>query len=191
MSEIKPNIKEVLFLTLAYNRFYDLFDEIMDDCFWDKTEWERYSKINQIFQVYAELLNYEPIKHEIKKLKTNRPPMESEIGSELFKFIRNLISHFPLYSSWNEVWINKSLVNWHREGLTIDRFLAKYEGHEEIKYRFWESNNKTMTYLKISFPQRYQDDTKIYLKDILNEKDGVKFSCILMKNILNTQIMDK
>lgn len=42
-----------------------------------------------------------------------------------------------------------------------------------------------MTYLSISFPKTY-DDNKIYLKDILTEKDGVKFSLILMKKIIDT-----
>ena len=45
-----------------------------------------------------------------------------------------------------------------------------------------------MTYLSISFPETYNDNSKIFLKDIISEKDGVKFSFILMKQILNTQI---
>lgn len=44
-----------------------------------------------------------------------------------------------------------------------------------------------MTYLCINFPDTYGDD-KIYLKDILGEKVGVKFSFIMMRNILNTQV---
>jgi hypothetical protein len=44
-----------------------------------------------------------------------------------------------------------------------------------------------MTYLSINFPSTYGDD-KIYLKDIISEKDGVKFSFIMMRNILNTQV---
>lgn len=52
-----------------------------------------FSKIKTIFSIYAELLNYEPIKCVIKLIKEKRPPMEGEIGIELFKFIRNIFAH--------------------------------------------------------------------------------------------------
>jgi hypothetical protein len=45
-----------------------------------------------------------------------------------------------------------------------------------------------MTYLSINFPANYEDDTNIVLKDILTEKEGVKFSFILMKQVINTQV---
>ena len=44
-----------------------------------------------------------------------------------------------------------------------------------------------MTYISINFPKQY-DGNKIYLSEILSEKDGVKFSLIMMRNILNTQV---
>lgn len=188
MEDQKPNNTELEFLTLAYNRFYDLYDEVMDDDYWQKDEWERFSKIKQAFAIYAELLNYEPIKQVIEQLKTARPPMESEIGSELFKFVRNVVSHFPFFKSWDAVWVSKPIINWYREGLTIDRFLKKYEGHQEVKYRFWEEKKKRMTYLKISFPEAYNDESKIFLNKMISEKEGVKFSFILMRQIMDTQV---
>jgi hypothetical protein len=187
-NSLKPTASELQFLTLAYNRFYDLFDEVMHDSFWTKDDWERFSKIKQAYSIYAELLNYEPIKYVIEKLKTVRPPMESEIGSELFKFVRNVVSHFPFFTKWDEVWVSKTIVNWYKEGQTIDKFLKKYEGKPEVKYRFWEADKKRMTYLTIAFPSEYLDDSKIFLKDIITEKEGVKFSFILMKQIINTQV---
>lgn len=188
MDDTRPNKVEIEFLTLAYNRFYDLYEEVMNDVFWEKDEWVRFSKIKQAFAIYTELLNYEPLKHVISQLKTARPPMESEIGSELFKFVRNVVSHFPFYNSWGNVWVSQSIVNWYKKGLTIDRFLKKYAGHDEVKYRFWEENKKKMTYLCISFPKTYSDDSKIYLKDIITEREGVMFSFILMRKIMDTQI---
>lgn len=160
----------------------------MNDEFWEKNEWERFSKIKQAFAIYAELLNYEPLKQIIELLKTARPPMESEIGSELFKFVRNVVSHFPFYNSWENVWINRSIINGYKKGLTIDRFLKKYAGRDEVKYRFWKENRKKITYLSIRFPKTYSDDSKIYLKDIITEKEGVKFSFILMRKIMDTQV---
>jgi hypothetical protein len=54
------------------------------------SDWYRFSKIKDTFAVYTELLNYEPMKYVIEYLKKFRPPMEAEIASELFKFIRNV-----------------------------------------------------------------------------------------------------
>lgn len=79
---IRPNEAEVEFLTLAYNRFYDIFEEVMNDSFWDKDEWYRFSKIKDGFSVYTELLSYEPIKWVIEVMKKARPPMEAEIGRD-------------------------------------------------------------------------------------------------------------
>ncbi|MCB5235893.1 hypothetical protein [Niallia circulans] len=186
---LRPNNAEILFLNMAYNKFYDVYEEAFQDIFWDKDPLYRFSKINTAFSIYAELLNYEPIKHVIKTMKQQRPPMEAELGSELFKFIRNVLAHFPYFESWNDVWINKSIVNWQKPGLTIDRFLSKYAGKESIKYRFWEAKKKKMTYLTISFPKTYSAENKIYLHNILSEKDGIKFSLILMRNILDTQVI--
>lgn len=185
---LRPNRRELEFLTLSYNRFYDIFEEVTDDSFWEKDKWHRFSKVKDGFAVYSELLNYEPIKWVIESIKKSRPPMEAEIGSEVFKFIRNVIIHFPFFDSWNDVWINQSLINWHKEGQSIDRFIRKYIGKQTVKYRFWETDKKRMTYLSINFPKHHDKKTKIYLKEFLAEKEGIKFSFILMKQILDTQV---
>jgi len=187
-NELKPNKSELKFLTLSYNRFYDIFEEIMAESFWEKDQWYRFSKVKDGFAIYSELLNYEPIKWVIEYIKNSRPPMEAEIGSELFKFIRNIIIHFPFFNGWDEVWINKSIINWYKEDQSIDRFIEKYKGKYVVKYRFWEEDKKKMTYLSINFPKDYSNDSKIFLKDILSEKEGVKFSFMLMKKILDTQV---
>jgi len=185
---IRPTPAEIEFLSMSYNRFYDIFDEVMIDNFFERDPWYRYSKIKDAFAVYTELLNYEPIKWVIDKIKTSRPPMEAEIGSDLFKFIRNVIMHFPFFESWDDVWINKSIINWYRDGQTIDRFLEKYQKHQTVKYRFWEADKKRMTYLSINFPNEYNESTQIFLKDFLTEKEGIKFSLILMRQIIDTQV---
>ncbi|KGK99098.1 hypothetical protein LI82_03450 [Methanococcoides methylutens] len=187
MKELRPNDSEKEFLNLAYNRFYDVFEEIMDDSFFEKDSKLRFSRIKDGFAVYAELLNYKPIKWVIEHIEKSRPPMESVIGSKLFRFIRNVIAHFPFYDTWDELYITKSLINWQREGQFIDKFLSDFQGKTEVKYRFWEPDKSRMTYLSINFPQKY-DNSKIYMKDILTEKEGVKFSFILMKQILDTQV---
>lgn len=48
-----------------------------------------------------------------------------------------------------------------------------------------------MTYLSIRFPNDYSNEAKIYIKDIPNEKDGVKLSFILMRKIMDTQVVQE
>jgi len=184
----RPNNSEIQFLTLAYNRFYNIFSEVMDDTFWEKDTRYRFSKVKDGFGVYSELLNYEPLKWILDDLKTSRPPMEAEIAKELFKFVRNVITHFPFFDSWDSVWISQSLINWYNDGQSIDRFIKTYMGKETVKYRLWETQKKKMAYLSIRFPDHYEDNAPIYLKDILTEKEGIKFSFILMRQLLDTQV---
>jgi len=66
--EFKPNKAEELFLNLGYNRFYDLYDEVMNDDFWDKKPWYRFSKVANGFAIYSELLTYEPFGHVLKAI---------------------------------------------------------------------------------------------------------------------------
>jgi len=188
-TESRPNKVEKDFLILAYNRFYDIFEEVMEDSFWEKDEWYRFCKTKDAFAVYGELLNYEPIKWVIDWMKNGgRPPMEGEISENLFKFIRNVIVHFSFFESWNQVWINKSIVNWNKKGQSVDRFLKKYSGEKEAKFRIWEAKKKKMTYLSINFPRKYNLSNKIFLKNIISEVDGIKFCIILMKKVLDTQV---
>lgn len=191
MNEIKdigPNDAESLFLSLSYNRFYDIFEEVMKEEYWDNDGWYRYCKARDGFAVYTELLSYKPIKWVLEEVEEKRPPMEAEIGRDLFKFIRNLITHFPFYENWDEVWFNKKLINWSRPNQSIDKFLDKYVSHSPVKYRFWEKEKKKMTYTSINFPTKYDDD-KLLLKDIIDERDGVSFSFTFMKQILDTQVI--
>ena len=105
-ADLRPSKSEIQFLTLAHNRFDDVFEEVMADDFWQRDAWYRFAKLREGFAVYSEIMNYEPIKWVLEDLKKSRPPMEAEIASELFKVIRNVLLHFPFFDQWDDVWIN-------------------------------------------------------------------------------------
>jgi hypothetical protein len=183
----RPNESELRFLNLAYNYFYDLYEEISADRFWEQDAYYRFSKAKDCFLVYSELLDYEPIGWFLEALKKLRPPMEAEIAREYFLFLRNLIVHFPVFNVWDEVFFDKELINWSRPGQSIDRFLATYAGHQQVKYRVWNPKKKTMTYVSINFPAKYEND-KMFLKDLMPEKEGLIFSLSLMRQVLDSQV---
>lgn len=186
--ELRPNEAEREFLTLAYNRFYDIYEEIDSDSFWKNDGWYRLSKIRDAFLIYAEVLHYPPIQWVFEHLKKTRPPVEIKIGKELFRLIRNILAHMPFFEKWDDIWINKNVVNWYKDGQAVDRFLREHEGKGEIKFRYWIRDKKKMIYLSVNFPSGYSASKKIFLKDILTEKEGVSFSIRYTRNILDTQI---
>lgn len=178
---------EELFLNLSYNKFFDICSKVYTQEFWEQTPQYRLSKISQAFSVYSEILNHEPFKGVLRWLSKYRPPMESEISGPLFKFIRNVLAHFPFYDTWDEIWVSKNLVNWRHPNQSIDKFLKKFNGQPEVEYRFKEKSKTGFTYVTINFPKTY-DNEKIYLKDMIKEEDGVKFALVMMMRVLNTQI---
>ena len=184
---LKPNTQEKQYLILAYNRFYDLFEEIMSDSFWEKDAVYRLFVIKDIFSVYSETITYIPLKEFLKTRETARP-IENLVGKDFFKFIRHFFSHFSLFSTWNEIWFNKDLINWNSNMQFIDKFLIRHEGSEPIKYRIREADKKKMTSISINFHKNYSKNQKSYLSEIVSEKNGVKFCAIFMKKILDTQV---
>ncbi len=173
---------------MAYQGFLELFDVVFQDAFWHKEPELRFVTISKGFAIYAELLHYPPIKWFNEHLRRTRPPIEAEMAEELFPFVRNIIAHFPFFNCWDEVFINRRMVNWQGKSKSIDKFLTKNEGREEASYRFWEESRRKMTYMSIRYAYRYCEGENVYLKDILNEEAGVKFAYILMRKVLSSQI---
>lgn len=184
--------KEIEVLTLFYNRFYELYEEITSENFIEENAQIRFFKLREAFSIYKELLSYEPIKSYIDWMKHGgRPPLEGVIADGLFSFIRNLLLHFPVFKTWDEVYINKTLATWSKTG-QIDRFLNKCQqikiaGTGTLHYRIWEVKKKKMTYFTINFPEEYGEEN-IFLKDIISEDVGMKFCMALMREVLDTQV---
>lgn len=177
---------EIEFLNLSFNRFLDLFSEIMPDGFWEKLPYHRFSKTKDLFAVYCEILKYPPVQWVID---ANPRPNYPDIDRDLFKLIRHILMHFPFFEQWDDVWITHSIVNlYSTRPQFIDKFLSENEGKDELKYRFWEEEQKRMTYISVTFPKDYTTGGKVFLRNIIPEKDGVKFSAIFMWNILKVQI---
>lgn len=181
--------KEYEFLNLATNRFMELYEEINSYSFMDLSPETRLYKVKDFFSVYSEMLLYTPIKDYIEFVENTRPPMESVISSELVKFVRNILAHFPFFTSWDEIYISKRLVNWVSEGKAVDRFLKKYQGHKDVEYRFKERLSGNWRYPTIKFPSAYNDD-KIFLKDMITERDGVLLCAVLMYKAVSSQIIN-
>ncbi|HEX9804058.1 MAG TPA: hypothetical protein VGA67_00085 [Candidatus Dojkabacteria bacterium] len=186
----RPNAQEIRFLSRAYNFFLDIHNEIESESFWKNEPYYRLSRFRDALLIYSEILEYEPIGWFLEAVKRLRPPMEAELSKEYLLFIRNVLVHFPFFKSWDEIKFTKEAINWSKPGRSIDKFLSRFAGHEEVKYRIWNPKNKTMTYVSINFPEVYTNTKELFLKDFMPEKEGLWFVISLMYQVLMSQVED-
>lgn len=186
---LKPNESELMFLQLAYNSFYDLYELYFS---WaELNEKQKYDIILKIYSIFSECLKYEPIKHYLSFLEKNRPEWDI-ISLKFFEIIRHIIIHFPFFNSWNEVYFNRKIILWSWNHSKIDKFFIQNEWKEQFKWRIWDNYNKKMDYwYTINFPKNYSKNENIYLKDLIDENLWVEFSLIMIKKVLDTQVENK
>lgn len=154
--------------------------------FWRKDPAYRLARIRDAFAVYFELLAYQPIQWAIDELGKVRPPNEQMISGDLFRCIRHILQHLPLFDSWEDIHFTKDLINWQSDGKSIDRFFRAHENDAPIKFRVYTSN--AMWYLAITLPAQYSKGGEVWLKEIIPEILGIKFCLAFMKRILDTQV---
>jgi hypothetical protein len=183
----RPNKKELIFLNLAYNKFYDLCKKLKKEKKTLSSE-EKLIYLKNIFQIYNECLRYEPIGYFIKYLEKTRPPGEVVV-LEYLKVIRHIFVHFPFFDKWDDMYITRDLIIWSDVNSNIDSFLLKNEGREKYEWRIWDGNKKEMKYgYVIKFPQNYSKNSKFYIKDSIDEDKGIEISLLMIKKVLESQV---
>ena len=181
---IRPTSAETRYLSLGYNRFYDLYEEINDKNFWNLDPKVRFSKVKDIFSVYTELIKYEPLQIIIS---TDSRPHAELLAMNFIKFLRNVLQHFPFYDEWDEVYIDKELVNAIEAPGSVDKFLSNSHPYD-TKFRIWNPIEKEMAYVSINLNTGYLKGSAVFLSEMLNEKDGVTLLCVIMRKYLDTQV---
>lgn len=182
-----PNQQEEEFLNIAVNKFLDISEELLSER--NLNPELRFALSVKMMSIYTEVLNYVPIKKYLEYIEDNRPPGEPTAYKYL-EIIRHILLHFNFYSTWDEVCFSKSLITWTGKHSSIDKFLTEYDNHESYKWRIWDNKNKKMTYgYQFNFPKGYSDGKTIYLKDLIDEDKGIKFSVYLIRQMLYSQIV--
>lgn len=182
-----PNQKEEEFLNIAVNKFLDISEVLMSEH--TISSERRFALLVKMMSIYTEALNYLPIKKYLEHIENNRPPGEITAYKYL-EIIRHILLHFNFYSTWGEVCFSKSLITWTGKHSRIDKFLAEYDNHESYKWRIWDAKNKEMTYgYQFNFPKGYVEGKTIYLKDLIDEDKGIKFSVHLIRQLFYSQVV--
>ena len=189
----RPTKKEQKALRVFLNKFYKLYDEITSNSFMNNSPDLRFYKIKDLFAIYRELLDYELINSYLKCMKNGgRPIFDGIISDDLFICIRNIFAHYPLFDSWDDVYIDKDLATWNKDG-KINKFLSncdkvKIDGKPIVKYRIWQYETKKMTYFAINLNNSYKQGEKVFLHKIVSEDVGAKFFAEMMKRVVDVAI---
>jgi len=148
--------------------------------------------IKELYGIFSEL-------NKIKFIRTypnGNPNEETLIILQNLKstvsFVRNVLLHFPLFKTWNDIWISKDFAKFmndeptHKKFTnsknygTIYHYLTTAQNKESLSFKL-DMKDKSTTIFTINYPNVTSDEEKIYLKDILTEEDGV----IAILNVMN------
>lgn len=187
MGEIRAaNLIELQFNILANDKLQEISKEIKSEEFWEMSPEDRFYRYNKMYSLFTELTNYHSFKVFIKNEIETSDVDEIKIQGKFYKFIRHLFAHFPYFDKWDDVWISKELISWdqNRERQFIHTFLTEFVGHKPMNFRFKSDSNHEFANVTLNFPQSFNETEKIYLKDIVTEKEGVLFSRVAMNTML-------
>ena len=133
--------------------------------------------MKQLASLVSELLEVKEIRQRLIELANESTVNgeDNEIKIDTFDLIRNILIHFPIYDSWDEIYISKELLTWNtkRNGQIIKYF--KNNCNRSFKYRiFLNENNKWVEKhtIKVTIPN-IETCNKIYLKTILSLNDAI------------------
>lgn len=138
---------------------------------------EKFELIKSLSSLVSELLDKDNLKEKLLNLANTSTVNgnDNEIKIETFDFIRNILIHFPIFESWDDIYISKELLGWNKP----------YNG-SIVKY-FKKNSGKTFTYriflneydewvekhtITVTIPE-LKDNTKIFLKDILSLDNAI------------------
>ena len=131
---------------------------------------QKFECIKELASLTSELLEDEEINEKMmeiaKSSKINGDNIDDKFAT--FKMIRNVINHFPIFKSWDDIYVSKELLSWNNpKNSQIERF---FKSEKKMSYRIYlNEDNQWVEKVKIDINVpclgKYN---KIYLKDILS-----------------------
>lgn len=158
-------IKEKIDKALNYTYRFDVNDD------------EKFEVIKQLASLVSELLDKDGIKKKLIEFANTSTVNgeDNEIKIETFDLIRNILIHFPIFESWDEICISKKLLKWNtdKNGQIIKYF--EKNCNKSFKYRIFLNENDEWIErhtITVTIPE-LNDDNTIYLKDILSLDNAI------------------
>ena len=158
-------IKEKIDIALDYTYGFNVTDN------------EKFEVIKQLSSLVSELLDKEGIKNKLIELADTSTVNgeDNEIKIDTFDLIRNILIHFPIFETWDEICISKKLLKWNtdKSGQIIKYF--EKNCNKTFKYRIFLNENDEWVErhtITVTIPELNENNT-IYLKDILSLDNSI------------------
>lgn len=183
---VKENLSpdQITFVQLAFQRV----NNIQGLLIFDGIEAEiRLLYYKELFSLYTEL-------DGIKQMKIFESNLEIHMDKLIMgvKFIRNVLAHFPLFKCWDDIWITKSMAksmfNGRRKGAILSYLESDDLNSLMIRITFTSGESKQVNYM---VPKNKGEDERIYLKDIIDERDGIEFLLYVMRHLITVKETNK
>lgn len=142
---------------------------------YDYNNSKKYQLVKSIAGITSELLDSDEINEKMmeiaKSSEVNGDNIEDKFNT--FKMIRNVLNHFPIFNSWEEIYISRELVNWNNP--KYSQILDYFDEEKEMSYRIYlNENNEWIEKKKIDIKvPKLEQYNKIYLKDIISLDDVI------------------
>ena len=142
---------------------------------YDYNNSKKFQLVKSIAGITSELLDSDEINEKMmeiaKSSEVNGDNIEDKFNT--FKMIRNVLNHFPIFNSWEEIYISRELVNWNNP--KYSQILDYFDEEKEMSYRIYlNENNEWIEKKKIDIKvPKLEQYNKIYLKDIISLDDVI------------------
>jgi len=168
-----------IFATRIMNQVEEALELVWDG--YEHNNNKKFQLIKSIASITSELLDTAEINEKMIEIaeisKINGDNVKDKF--ETFKMIRNVLNHFPIFDSWDEIYVSSELINWNNP--KYSKILEYFKTEKEMSYRIyllegdeWVEKKK----IDIKVPQLGKYN-KIYLKDIISLEDVIwTFSAI-------------
>ena len=135
----------------------------------------KFDLIKSVASLTSEILATDEINEKMLEIaessKVNGDNVQDKF--ETFKMIRNVLNHFPIFDSWDEIYVSSELINWNEP--KYSQILDYFSKEKQMSYKIYLKENdklKEKKQIDINVPilGKYN---KIYLKDILSINDAI------------------
>lgn len=169
-------IKEDIELLFA-KKLMKLMEETFEMLYYsgNNEKTRKFELLIKLSSLTTELINDEEIFNKMKKVaessQINGDNIEDKFNT--FKMIRNVVQHFPIFDSWEEIYISTDLLDWNNpNGNQIKKY---FNSDKEFSYKIFLKEEKEWIQkreINIKTPKLGKYN-KIYLKDILSLDDAL------------------
>lgn len=156
----------------------DLYGIILYNPYPNKDTPENFELLKNIASIAGELLSDSKSQKEFEELlsTTVTDGMQYKAKSTTFRMLRNFLIHFPIFKSWNEMFLTRNMLRWREDKKpgAIENYFNLNSG-KTLSFSIYTRSDyfyEKKRDFKINIP-KLKDDEPIYIKDFISFDDAL------------------